>query len=450
MSLTNCSSDSAIKAMSTNMSQITTHRNYAYYVVVVLLLVYILAYFDRYILTLLIDPIKESMGLSDFQIGLLLGPAFSIFYVAAGIPLGWLADRSNRKWLLIGGIVLWCTMTTGSAFATTFVALFVLRFGLGIGEAVVTPLSISLISDYFSREDRGRAVSLYMAGPYLGAGLAFIIGGNLVGSLEGGVGIAGVGLGHFETWQLAFLIVGLPGFLIAMLMLTVREPKRTEQIAQAGSTAAAVRYMLQNWRAFGPLLVGSTCNFALATLTFWNVALFQRAWGWDVATVGTVTGIFYFTAGPMGTALAVWLLNRFGTRHADAPMRLLLIGLLIAIPASALYPIMPSAYAAIAFMFIAFIGKSVATAGGPAALSLINPGDNRSQTVAMYNTVIALVGPVIGPPLIGYATDQLGDPGALGMVLCAFVVAIGIPSILIVAFGRGSFAETRAKLEAAL
>ena len=113
------------------MSLQTKSAVYRWYVVFLLLLVFILSYFDRYILSLLVDPIKEVMHLSDFQIGLLLGPAFSLFNVAVTLPLGWYADRSSRKWLLIAGIVIWCTMTVASGFAMSFVPLLVFRLGLG-------------------------------------------------------------------------------------------------------------------------------------------------------------------------------------------------------------------------------------------------------------------------------------------------------------------------------
>src|SRR3546814_10168919 len=120
------------------------------------------------------------MGLNDFQVGLLLGPAFSLFHVLVGIPLGVYAVRANRKYLLIGGIIICCAMTMVSGFATTFALLFMLRLGLGIGESVVSPASVSIISDYFDRKERARAISLSMAGPYLGAGLAFLGGGLVV------------------------------------------------------------------------------------------------------------------------------------------------------------------------------------------------------------------------------------------------------------------------------
>jgi MFS family permease len=247
-----------------------------------------------------------------------------------------------------------------------------------------------------------------------------------------------LGMGPFLPWQATFLLVGLPGMFAILLMLTVREPARTEKISASAAEEASIsafRYMLSRWRAFGVLFVGSTCNFAMSTLTFWNVPLFQRVYDWDIATIGAVTGIFYFTAGPLGTALALWSTKALGKDRDDGAMRTLILGLFITVPTSALYPIMPTAELAVVFMFLAFIGKSAATAGGPAALQLITPGEMRSRSVAIFNTVITVVGPILGPPLIGLATDWSGNPASIGIVLSAFVLLIGIPALVIVLIG---------------
>lgn len=422
---------------------------YRWYVVVLLLLIFILSYFDRFILSLLVDPIKQSMGLSDFQMGLLLGPAFSLFHVLVAIPLGWFADRWSRRGLLIAGIVIWCTMTTMSGFALAFVPLLIFRLGLGLGEAVVSPCSVSIISDYFNRQDRPRAISLYMAGPYLGAGLAFLVGGFLVSHLESIGPREFLGMGPFQPWQLTFLLVGAPGILFALLMLTVREPARTEKMkdgSEAMDGVSAFAYMWKRWRAFGVLFVGSTCNFAMSTLTFWNVPLFQRVYGWDVATIGAVTGIFYFTAGPIGTALALWTSKKLGTGRDDGAIRTLLVGLLITVPMSALYPLMPTAELAVVAMFLAFIGKSAATAGGPAALQQITPGEMRSRSVAIFNTVITVVGPLLGPPIIGAVTDWSGNPAAIGMVLSAFVLSVGVPTFIVLVLGMRHYRAASAEM----
>lgn len=416
---------------------------YRWYVVILLLLVFILSYFDRYILSLVVDPIKKSMGLSDFQIGLLLGPAFSLFNVAVSIPLGLLADKTNRKWLLIAGIAIWCTMTTMSGFAMTFLPLLIFRLGLGLGEAVVSPCSVSIISDYFKRDNRARAISVYMAGPYLGAGLAFLGGGVLVSELRdvGHVELLGR---SFVPWQTTFLLVGLPGLLFFLLMLTVKEPPCTDRISASatdGDRMSAVAYMMKRWKGFGVLILGSTCNFAMSTLTFWNVPLFERVWGWNVLAIGAVTGGFYFTAGPIGTLLALWASKRFGRGNELGGMYTLILGLAITVPASALYPVMPTPAIAVAIMFIAFVGKSAATAGGPAALQMIVPGEIRTRSVAIFNTIITLVGPLLGPPIIGAATDWTGNPASIGYVLCGFVIAVGVPTFVVLALGFRHYRE---------
>ncbi|MFA6117436.1 MAG: MFS transporter [Sphingomonas sp.] len=423
---------------------------YRWYVVCLLLLIFILSYLDRYIPTLLIEPIKKSMGLSDLQVGLLLGPAFSLFHVLVGIPLGWYADRANRKYLLIAGIIVWCAMTVGSGLVNTFILLLICRLGLGIGEAVVSPSSVSIISDYFDRKERARAISLFMAGPYLGAGLAFLGGGVVVRWLETLGPMQFPMIGALEPWHMAFLLVGAPGFVFAALMLTVREPERHEKIAPTQGFGTAFGYILKRWRGFGALFVGSSCNFAISTLAFWNIPLFQRVWGWNVAEIGAVTGLFYFTAGPIGTALAVWLQRSLAQNHADGSMRVLIVGLLIGVPASALYPIMPTAQLAVALMFLAFIGKSVATAGGPSSMALITPGEIRGQSLAIYNTVIALIGPLFGPPLVGWAIDLSGDPKSIGVMLFGYVTLIGIPSILLVWLGLKHYRAEVQALERAL
>jgi MFS family permease len=423
---------------------------YRWYVVILLLLIFILSYFDRFILSLLVEPIKAAMNLSDFEVGLLLGPAFSTFHVLVAIPLGWYADRSNRKYLLFAGILIWCTMTASSGLVATFLPLFLMRLGLGLGEAVVSPCSVSIISDYFNRKERPRAISVYMAGPYLGAGLAFLIGGVVVHWLQGLGHVDWPIFGTLAPWQATFVLVGIPGFIFAGLMLTVDEPKRLERTSPDQDGRYAFRYMIARWRGFGGLIIGSTCNFALSALTLWNVPLFSRLWGWGVAETGFVTGLFYFTAGPIGTALAVWAQKKLAVGRTDGSMRVLILGLLICVPASALYPVMPSAEIAVIFMFIAFIGKSVATAGGPASMALITPGEIRTQSMAIFNVFISLIGPLIGPPIIGAATDFTGDPKMIGVVLSFYVLLLGVPAIIISALGLKYYRMAVHDLETAL
>jgi MFS family permease len=424
-----------------------TSTAYAWYVAALLTLTQIVSYLDRFLPSLVLQPIKHALALSDFQIGLLLGPAFVIFYVTLGVPLGWLADRVSRRAILAVGIAIWCTMTAAGAVAKTFPPLLLTRLGVGLGEATVAPTSISLISDYFTRERRSRAISLFMSGAFLGAGTTFLFFGPLVHHIESLPSFSLPLIGHLEPWRMCFVLVGLPGLLLAVLMLTVREPRRLERTASA-SFQAAFAFIGQRWRAFGTLFLASACNLTMGALAFWNVALFKRTWNWDVAQVGVAVGLILFTAGPAGTFLGIFLTNRdlrLGRR--DATLRALFLGLLIGVPTYILFPLMPSAALGLAALFFAHLGQAMATAAGPATLVMLTPGQMRAQATAVYYLVISVVAQLIGPPLVGIMTDKMGDPTALRYAISIEVAMIGIPSIILVSLGFAAYRRSVLTLE---
>lgn len=420
---------------------------YAWYVAALLTLTQIVSYLDRFLPSLVLQPIKHALALSDFQIGLLLGPAFVVFYVALGVPLGWLADRVSRRAILAVGIAIWCTMTAAGATAMSFVPLFLARLGVGFGEASVAPASISLISDYFTRERRARAISLFMSGAFLGAGTTFLFFGPMVRHIESHPSFSLPILGQLEPWRMSFVLVGLPGLILAVLMLTVREPRRLERTA-AGGFSAAFAYIAQRWTAFGTLFLASACNLTMGALAFWNVALFKRTWNWNVAQVGVAVGLILFTAGPLGTLLGIFLTNRdlrMGRR--DATLRALFLGLLIGVPAYILFPLMPSAALGLVALFFAHVGQAMATAAGPATLMMLTPGQMRAQATAVYYLVISVIAQLIGPPLVGIMTDRMGDPAALRYSVSIEVALIGVPSILLVFLGFAAYRRAVLALE---
>lgn len=432
---------------------------YAWYVAGLLMLVQIVSYIDRFLPSLLIEPIKRDLGLTDFQIGLLMGPAFGIFYVLMGLPLGWAADRFSRRGILAAGITIWCAMTAAAGLARSFVPLFVARLGVGLGEAAVAPCAVSLISDYFPRSRRAKAMSLFMSGTFLGAGFAFLLGGPLVHEIAQVSSFVLPGLGEMRPWQITFLAVGLPGLALALLMGTIREPARGERVAGEvasdsrgnSSIGAALGYVRQRWRAFGTLFLASACCVTLGSLSFWNVSLFERTWGWNVRDVGIATGCLFLTGGPAGTGLGVWLTNRWlAAGRRDATLRALWVGLLIGVPGFALYPIMPTPEAALAALFFAFVGQATAAAAGPASLSFIAPGQIRSQATAIYYLVISVSGQLLGPPPVGLLTDLYGDKSMLGYAMTTEAIAIGVPALIIVWLGLGAYRRQVIELEAAI
>ncbi len=294
-------------------------KRYAWYVAALLTVTQVVSYVDRFLPSLLIESIKSDLALTDLQVGLLLGPAFGLFYVFVGVPIGWLADRRSRRAILAIGISFWCMMTASAGLARSFVPLFLARMGVGLGEATVSPCSVSLISDYFPRERRAPPLSLFMAGTFIGAGTAFVFGGPLVYHIASLPPVHLPLFGELRDWQLAFVVVGLSGLALVALMFTIREPIRQDQArrgldADAAGHAtlrAAMQFMRVRWTAFGTLFIGSAAVVTMGSLSFWNVALFARTWGWDVRQVGITTGVLFFIGGTVGTLLGVVLTRRW-------------------------------------------------------------------------------------------------------------------------------------------
>lgn len=202
---------------------------YSWYVLGVLVVVYILNFIDRQILAILAVDIKRDLGLSDGDLGFLGGAAFAVFYALFGVPLGRLADRWNRVRLLTVGLLLWSTATALSGLARNFFTLSLARMGVGVGEATASPTAYSLISDYFPARQRATALAIYSSGLYIGGGVSLLIGANI--SKWWDAAYPGGGIGGLVGWQAAFVLVGLPGVLLALWVASLREPARQPDAA---------------------------------------------------------------------------------------------------------------------------------------------------------------------------------------------------------------------------
>ena len=229
----------------------------AWYMVILLTILYMFSFLDRTIIVLLIEPIKADLGLSDTQLSLLYGFAFALFYTLLGIPIARMADRRNRRTIIMWGVAIWSVMTAICGIARNFGQLFIARMGVGVGEAALSPAAYSLISDSFPPNERARAMSVYTMGLYLGVGLALVLGGVVI---EWVASIGTVVLpifGEIRAWQATFMAVGLPGLLLAGLMMTVREPLRRELgSSQVGkevdqvSLREATAWFAKRWRFY--------------------------------------------------------------------------------------------------------------------------------------------------------------------------------------------------------
>lgn len=212
---------------------------YGWYMVVLLTVAYIFSFVDRYVLGLLIEPIKADLELTDTQIGLLLGPAFAIFYATMGLPLGWLADRQRRTWIVAAGIALWSAATAASGLARNFPQLFIARMSIGVGEATLSPCAMSMISDSFPREKRARPIAFYTMALSLGAGIASLISAAVLQWAKTTTDISLPIVGTVAPWQFTFFVVGLPGLALSLLVLMLREPVRRD-LNTTGETGASL------------------------------------------------------------------------------------------------------------------------------------------------------------------------------------------------------------------
>jgi MFS family permease len=222
----------------------------AWYAVSVLTFAYIFSYIDRQILSLLVAPIRRDLHITDTQMSLLMGISFALFYTLFGFPVGRLADTSSRRNIITAGVFTWSLFTAACGVVSSYAHLFLMRVGVGVGEAALSPPAYSLLSECFPPNRRALALSVYATGMYLGAGLALMIGGIVVAHTGAGGTIALPLVGYaIFTWQLTFFLVGLPGLLVALLIRTVAEPARRERRAAAAAPLSTVAAFVVKHRA---------------------------------------------------------------------------------------------------------------------------------------------------------------------------------------------------------
>ena len=405
---------------------------------------YLLAMLDRTILPMMIVPVQRDLKISDTQFGLLQGFAFAIFYCVAGLPLGWLVDRWSRRNIIVCGIALWSVMTMLSGMASSFLYLFAARIGVGVGEATLNPAAYSMLADMFSREKLTRAVGIFTTGAMMGTGLAFLFGGKLLGVLGARSLITLPLLGPTRPWQVAFLAAGSPGIILALLMLTVREPSRP-QFSEGNSPAwtAVSAFLRARWAALLLHFSGFSClTMMLYGFMTWVPALFIRIDGMSPAKVGLAIGVALAVFGISGLIAGAALADHW-TRlgHLDAHMRVGLVGMTLALPFALLLSLGTKALLGVVGLCGLFFALLLPSAAGPAGLQLITPPLLRGRVSALFMVVINLVGLGLGPLAVALFTDHLFySKLAVGRSLTLMTVLVTPLAIAVFALARRPFA----------
>jgi MFS family permease len=378
------------------------------------MLCYTLSFVDRQILSLLVGPIKHDLRISDTQMGLLLGFAFAIFYTFAGLPIGRAVDTYGRRNLIGIGIVLWSVMTAVCSAARSYASLFLARVGVGVGEATLSPAAFSLISDYFPAEKLGLAISVYTMGIFFGSGVALAIGGTIVDSVMHMPALHVPVLGTIATWRLSFLLVGIPGLLIAMLLYTVREPLRKHMLRDASGAVAhlSVWQMLaqigQRWQSFWGMAIGMIFQ-SMASYAFlsWAPTFFQRIHGWTAGQAGRALGVLVLSCGCLGMYVGGLLCDRWLRKGvAEGPLKVAVISALGAGIFLGAAMLMHDPYVALALMAPGLFFQAMPIGTVYAGVQLIFPNQIRGQVSALFMFILNLGGIGLGPLLPGLLNDH--------------------------------------------
>jgi predicted MFS family arabinose efflux permease len=372
---------------------------YAWYVVIMLMLVYTLSFIDRKLPFILVEAIREDLHLSDTQIGLLTGLMFFVIYCLAAIPLGALADRGSRKHIIAVCMVFWSTLTAIGGLSQGFWQLALSRTGVAIGEAGCTPASHSMIADYFPPRFRGRAIGLYFVGAELGIFLGLGLGGWI---------------SDLSSWRVAMFLCGAPGAVLALLLLTtVREPARRPQVGAATASgerptiAEGIKAVLSHPTILHLFAAGVLFTFTLGAVSAFGPAFVMRTYHLSAARTGVTYGLLLGTAGMVGVAVGGVVGDHI--RRTDPPKALMWIAaaFLVAAPCMAMalfvqnYPV----FLALLFIFQA----AVAAYAGPSFATLQSLVGPRMHGVASALYVFSLsgLGASLGPLLAGLVSDAM-------------------------------------------
>lgn len=416
---------------------------YSWYVVFVLLVAYTLAFVDRVVLSLLVDPIRRDLDITDTQMSLLHGFAFAIFYSLLGVPIASLSDRRDRRRIIAAGIAVWSAMTVACGLARNFWQLFAARVGVGAGEAALSPAAYSMLADSFPPERLGRAIGVYSTAIYGGAGLALIFGGTVATLLARAGAIELPLIGTIHPWQMTFLAVGLPGLLVAGWVYSLREPPRRATAAQA--MASATRTLAAQFRAHARAYACHILGFTMLAVAFnaavaWAPSHFMRSFAWSPARAAFWLGTVMMVFGSAGIVTGGMLADRWRSAgREDAALRVGITSGLGLLPFAMLAPLVDDAALAVVFYAPFMFFSALAFGAAVTGLQLITPAGLRARVSAIFLLTVNLIGLGAGPLVTALFTDhvfrsdlRVGDSlavvGASSALLGAGLLYFGLPA----------------------
>ncbi len=429
-------------------------RRYAWFVVAVLVVAALVAFIDRQVVAIVVDPMKADLGVGDAQIGWLYG-VFAVFYALAALPIAWLADRKSRKAIIALGIFFWSLMTMACGLSRAFWHVLLARIGVGVGEATLSPATTSLIGDLFPRQQVPLAMSVFQIGPIMGSGIAFIIGGYVLGLVEEAAPLVLPFFGPLAPWQQTFFYLGAPGLLVALLFALLREPARRGHrpvgvTSPAGGAVQGFGEIVHFYRQHFATLALHHLGFLSLVLAgyafvFWTVSFFVRVHGYEASEASLIFGWIFLVAGPLGPVVVAMLARRLSDAgRRDANILAGMIGGFGAIVTILIIQFAPNALWAFVLYAPAMmlINSPFGIAAG--ALPVITPPHLRAQVAAVYLFVSAL-GMLLGPPITG-AFNEWVFPEAEGVRYSLVIVSsvFGFIGLILLQLARKPYAASLA------
>lgn len=417
-------------------------------VVLVLTGAAIFSFADRFVLSLLIEPIKQNLRLSDVQLGLLHGVAFGLFFAALGLPLGWLADRWSRKGTIAGGIAVWSLATAYCGYATNFAQLMAGRIAVGAGEAALVPASYAIIHDRFSKGRLNLAFAVFQIGGLVGAGLSMFSAGLVYAYFVDGRGAWLPFVAGLQPWQQTFVAAALPGIFFVIVFLLMRETRRLpsapspEAAAVAGSSLARVGIYALLFIGMAGLI---TCTYALMS---WFPAILARELHWSPQKVGLYYGLTLLVVAPAGVLSGGFIADALHQRgRADSHVIVPLVAACIALPLFLLFSFAGGGTQLVVLAGCLHYVLGLPMGVVPALIQRITPVDQRSRTSAVYVLCCNVLGLGLGPVAIGwFSTLGGGSPNALRTaVSVTALIAAGMAAILLFRLRSAMLGEDAAR-----
>lgn len=385
---------------------------------------------DRQTIYLMVDPIKADLHLSDTEISLLQGLAFTIFYSIAALPLGWAVDRYPRRIICYLGVTIWSLGAAACGLASSFWQLFAARISVGAGEASLNPASVSLISDLFPREKVGSAMGVYGSAISIGSGVALVVGGLIVSLFSGADRLAFPVIGEVAAWQAVFLVTGLPGVIIALLAFLLTDPRPVGATIRTSNTGGGLRpYLASHWKLVTLVLLGfSFSSFTFYAVGAWTPAFLSRTFALKAGQIGLSWGLIVGLSGATGAMLGGFTIDRFYRAGVhDASIAVPAYSALVAWVFLSLAYQMPTPALVLAGLGVGMLLIGIVAAGSLAVWQRISPPHVRGRLAAIFGLVATGSGATLGPTVPALVTDHVFANEAMVGWSLSIVMAIVLP-----------------------